>query len=197
MGNINKSLSHCEFNLFNDYELDWISEKTWEINTFENKSDFFNIQKGILNIETNKIFNINLSKKIENLKNINNLIIPINIDYILKTNYYLNISLSNSIDPNSKNQIILDKIIFTEDSILFLKKNNIYENFKVDKKKNSIKYNLKFNNIGLIIIIKKFLDVNNKVKKIFNLNYYDSVYININIYTKNNSENINSFKLNL
>ena len=31
MGNINDSLSHCEFDLFNNYELDWFSEKTWNI----------------------------------------------------------------------------------------------------------------------------------------------------------------------
>lgn len=196
MGNINDSLSHCEFELFNNYELDWISEKTWKIETnLQNNS--YTIKKGKLDIEINKLFNIILSKKIENIKNIKNLKINFNIDHNLSENFYFNIYLYN--EDNIKSKVFIDKIIFNSNCISFTKKNNKYESNELDTNKFILTYNLNFSNSGIIIsnrnINKNKNNFNSKI--IFTLNYQYPIYINFEIYNKNTSEKISYFKLNL
>ena len=192
MGNINNSLSHCEFDLFNNYELDWISEKTWNINT-NLKNNSYSIKKGILNIETNQLFKMNLSKKIDNIKKIKNLKISLNLDYNLNENFYLNIYINN----NSKNKIYIDKIIFNNNLISFIKKNNKYEQNELEINKFNLVYNLNFSNTGIIIYNRIINNYNIINKIISNLNNEEQININLEICNKNTNNKISYFKLNL
>lgn len=194
MGNINNSLSHCEFDLFNNYELDWISEKTWIIKT-DLKNNSYSIQKGKINIETKNLFNILLSKKINNLINIKTLKINFNLEYNLCENFYFNIFINN--ENNIQSKIYVDKILLNNKSISFSKKNKIYEENKINSNKFTLSYKLDFNNSGIIISNRSIEDNKNIKKIIFSLNYNDPIYINFEIYNKNTSDKISYFKLNL
>lgn len=193
MGNINDSLSHCEFDLFNNYELDWFSEKTWNI-TSNLDENSYKLIKGKFILETNKLFEILFSKKIEKIKNIKNLKINLNLDFNLNQKFYLNIYINNE---DFKKKILIEKIIINNEEISFSKSNNNYEKFNLETNKFTVLYNLNFTNTGIIISNKNFNDLKNHKKIIFDLSYDEPIFINIEVFNKNISDNINYFKLNI
>ena len=202
MGNSNNKIINCEYNLCNNYELDWLSEKSWDIKYFP-KNNFYKLKKGILEINTPEVFNINFSKEICNPIRISDLNINFKIEFDVLDAVNLDLVISSE-----KNLNLLDKKIYNERLILGnkniqLKNKNNLKNFNLNTKKFFLKYNLNFSNNRILIINIKLYDndkqllYNNTNKDLVNIDFKNPIFININIYKNINTNNKNYIKLNL
>lgn len=179
MGNI-QNISCSDINCFdNTYEMDWFSEKSWNIShryiNFNPKNSY-KIEKGTFFILNSSKCLFYLSKKIMSSNDIYKLIFNLNFEYVLTHSNQIECSFflsKNKIDNIFDNTQKINKTI----SILTINQNNIYIENKILNKKIYIENTDKFN-----------------YKLIFDLNYMHYLMINEELYIKQNKENQINFQ---
>jgi len=173
MGNI-QNISCSDINCFdNTYEMDWFSEKSWNISHHYinfNPQNSFKIEKGSFFIINSSKCLFYLNKKIST-HYLNKFIFNLNFEYILTHNNHVECSfflsknkINNIFDNNKKINNTITTITINQNHVCI-------ENKKLNKK----------------IYIENTKNLNYKM--IFNLNYMHYLSINEELYIKKNKEN--------
>ena len=193
MGNIQDFVC-SDNNIFeNNYEFDWISDKTWFINSKSIlKKNNYIIEKGLFKILSNENCVYFLSKCIEN-KNIDNLLFQLKIKFQLinetvKFIFYLSDQKVKLIFEEPKKNII-SKLIIENNKIFYLNQKN--EKIEMDqKKKDTLNYQFTFNfQYFDYLIIDEVYNNYHKNKKMFEINknkLYLNIFIESHIQKKEN-----------
>jgi len=160
MGNINISNISCNYNICLDdlYEVDWFSEKNWEIDISNKKYiSNYSIKKGKITLLNMNDVNIILNKKIK--KNIKNLLLPLFFNFKSKCEFSIIINISNNDNENDKNNNITKTNLIENINDI---KNNVFA-FTIKCIENKIYLNdiiFKNNNKNLLNILFNFEDQN-------------------------------------
>ena len=174
----------------NIYELEWINEKNWNIESYNNNNkpnnESYKIINGNFKIFNKSLNNYKLIKKIENINDIEKIYIHFLLNYNLNNNNYFNIQLYLVNEPNNLENGIISHFKIDENN---LNLNNI--NYKID---DSIEYELVIN-FGYL----KYLLFNETIKSdkkniyqnIIHNDYKkkNTMYFIINIHSHLNNEN--------
>lgn len=182
MGNIQDFVC-IDKNIFeNNYEFDWISDKSWFINSKSSlEKNNYIIDKGLFKILSNEKCFYFLSKYIEN-KNIDNLLFHLKIQFqlmneIVKFIFYISDQKVRSIFEEPKKNII-SKLIIENNKIFYLNQKNEKIEIK-QKKKDTLNYQFTFNfQYFDYLIIDEIYDYYHKNKKMFEFDK-DKLYLNI------------------
>lgn len=174
MGNI-QNISCSDINCFdNTYEMDWFSEKSWNIShrymNFNPKNSY-KIERGSFIILNSSKCLFYLNKKITSGNDIYKLIFNLNFEYELTQNNQIECSFflsKNKIDNIFDNTQKINNTI----SKLIIDQNSIYIENKILNKKIYIENTKNFN-----------------YKLIFDLNYMHYLMIHEELYVKQNKEN--------
>jgi len=167
MGNINIRNISCGYNICLDdlYEVDWFSEKNWEIDISDKKyKNNYSIKKGKFTLSNMNDVNIILNKKIK--KNVKNLLLPLFFNYKSKCEFNILINLSNNDDINYDN-------------------NN-------DNNNNDNNNNINYKN-DVISKTSLLEDINNTKNNIFTFTIKcvdNKIYLNDLIFENNNNKNL-------
>jgi hypothetical protein len=173
----------------NIYELEWINEKNWNIESYDNNklnNESYKIINGNFKIFNKSLNNYKLIKKIENINEIEKIYIHFLLNYNLNNNNYFNIQLYLVNESNNLENGIISHFKIDENN---LNLNNI--NYKID---DSIEYELVIN-FGYL----KYLLFNETIKSdkktiyqnIIHNDYKkkNTMYFIINIHSHLNNEN--------
>lgn len=205
MGNI-QNISCSDINCFdNIYEMDWFSEKNWNIqfkyNIFNPKNSY-KIEKGIFHIINTSECLFYLNKKISLENEINKIIFNLKFEYVLDNINSLEFiffisknEIDNIFENNNINDII-SKLKINE-NLIYIENKQLNKKKYIENKKN-LKYKLIFDlNYMHYIKITEELYINKKeenqlqfsntsIPKLNNDFFYFNIFIKSNINSENN-----------